>query len=418
MYTALHRALGIEPRALTMDLVRRAVAERVAEREDLDWKEVLPKHPGSWREEFSKDVAAMANAGGGMIVYGVAEDRSTSEAAAVNDVGPITDNTLREMRAAAFSGITPPVLGLQLVPVEDPENGESVLALLIPASDDSPHLVFRQDMFGAPLRLGSQTGWMKERMLESAYRQRFAERDRRLIRLDDLFDESAAPFRQAPRVWMIAVARPEIQGNRGRIAGETAHKILSEASQNTPMDHRGLSPLGQLQRRMSDAVLGLRRWTVQTNHFDADQVYGCRMSIHFDGSVTVAMAVAGNRLSDTRSDVEVTEIEAVLIDLAGLASTAARELSILGGYALKASLMSNGSELISLLNPPPLQQASFYQAAVYEPDPRPIPFFIPVTGVLPTDEGPELILEGLREVALDLINQAGVWKLQLLQPTP
>lgn len=416
MYTPLHRALGIEPCPLTMDLFRGAVAARVAERDDLDWKQVLPQHPGSWVEEFSKDVAAMANAGGGMIVYGVAEERSTSEAAAISDVGSITDSTLREMRAAAFSGVTPPVLGLQLVPVQDPENSESVLALLIPPSDDTPHLVFRQDMFGAPLRLGSQTGWMKERMLESAYRQRLAERDRRLIGLDELFEESAAPFRQAPRVWMVAVARPEIQGNRGRISGEVARTIFSASSQIRPINFGGLSPLGQLQHRVSDAVLGLRRWTVQTNHFNEDAVYGCRISLHFDGSIAVAMAVAGGRLSDTRSEVDITAIEAVLIDLAGVAGAASRELSILGGYVLKASLLSNGSEMISLRIPPPFQEVWPNRGVAYEPDPSPVASFVPITGALMTNEGQELVLEGLREAALDLINQAGVWKLQMLQP--
>lgn len=411
MYTAIHRALGIEPGQLTMDLVRRAVAARVAEREDLDWKQVLPKHSGPWVEEFAKDVAAMANAGGGMIIYGVIEDGS--EAADIRDVGPITDIILRELRGAAFSGITPPVLGLQLLAITDADNGESVLALLIPPSDEAPHLVFRHDMFGAPVRIGTQTGWMKERMLESAYRQRFAERDRRLIGLDDLFDESAAPFREPHRAWMVAVARPEIRGRPKRIEPETAHKILSEARQNAPIAQRHLSPLDQLQPRMNNPMLGLRRWTVQSTDLDTDKIYGCRISIHFDGSVTVAMAVAGNREADTRSQVQIQQIESILTDLAATALTASRELSIVGGYAVKASIFGNGSEPVSLMEPAP-GQPGFYDRA-----PSPVATFIPVTGMIPTDEGTDPILEGLREIALDLINQAGARQLHLLKtPIP
>lgn len=407
MYTALHRALGIEPCPLTMDLVRRAVADRVAEREDLDWKRVLPKHPGRWVEEFAKDVAAMANVGGGMIVYGVAEEGS--EAAEICDVGEITDGTLRELRGAAYSGITPPVLGFQ--PVVIAEDGVSLLALLIPPSDDSPHLVFRQDLFGAPLRLGTRTGWMSERLIESAYRQRFAERDRRSAGLDDLFDESAGPFRQAPRVWMVAVAKPEVTGRLRRIESDSARRIFSDASQNTPIPLTGMSPLGHLQRWMRDPILGLRRWTVQTNHFDNDRIYGCRMSIHFDGSVTVAMAVAGDRGTDNRSEVQIRDVEAVLVDLAGLTLTASRELSIVGGYAIKASLFRDGSDPISLLEP--VSDPRF--GGFHEPAPRPLAGCVPVAGMIPTDQGPESVLDGLREVALDLFSQAGSETIQLLK---
>lgn len=411
MYTALHRALGIEPCPLTMELVRKAVADRVAEREDLDWKKVLPKHPGPWVEEFSKDIAAMANAGGGMIVYGVAEEGA--EAAEICGVGDVTDGTIRELRGAAYSGTTPPVLGLQTFVIA--EGGVNVLAILIPPSDDSPHLVFRQDLFGAPLRLGTRTGWMSERLIESAYRQRFADRDRRSADLDELFDECAMPFLQAPRVWMVAVARPEVTGRRRRIESESARRIFAEASQNTPIPLTSMSPLGHLDRWMRDPILGLRRWTVQTNHFNIDQVYGCRMSVHFDGSVTAALAVAGDRGTDNRSEVHIDDVESVLIDIAGLAISASRELSIMGGFAIKASLVREGSDPISLMEPPSDPRFGGFS----DRRPSPLTGCIPVTGVIPTDQGPDPVIEGLREIALDLFSQAASETVQLLKlPDP
>jgi hypothetical protein len=409
MFTPLHRALGIEPCPLTMDVVRRAVTDGITEREDLDWKKTLPQRPGAWIEEFAKDIAAMANASGGMIVYGVSEDRATSAAAEVCGVGPVTDAVLRELRAAAFSGITPPVLGLDPKVIEDPGSGETVLALVIPASEDSPHLVFRQDMFGAPLRLGSQTGWMKERMLESAYRQRFAERDRRMASLDDLFDETARPFLRVPRVWMVAVAQPEIRGRLGRLERNTAHRILSDATeQSIRLAPRNVSPLDQLQGQINGIMPGLRRWIVQSSDLDADQIYGCRIALHFDGSVTIAMAVAGDRQNDARAQVPTRQIEAVLAELAGIAVTTSRELSISGGYGVKASLLGNGTDPIRLLEPD--QTLTHHDVAATSP----IVDFIPVTGMFPTEDGPEPIREGLREIALDLINQAGARSLHLL----
>lgn len=407
MYTALHRALGLEPCPLTIEMIRKAVHERVTEREDLDWKKTLPKHPGPWVEEFSKDIAAMANAGGGMIVYGVAE--SGAQAAELSGVGEITDDLLRELRGAAFSGITPPVIGIQTIILKD-ENA-SILAILIPPSEDSPHLIFRQDLFGAPLRLGTRTGWMGERLIEAGYRRRFADRDRRSDGLEDLFDEIIEPFREAPRVWMVAVASPSVTVRPKRIGLESARRIFFDAENNTPLPLSGMSPLGLLRRWMQDPVLGLRRWTVQSNHFDAGQVYGCRMSMHFDGAVTAAMAVGGDRMTDNRDEVHIDDLESVLIDIAGLASSASRELSIAGHYSIKTSLVWQGTDPISLRAPAPDQGF----AGIYEPEPRPLTRCVPVTGVVFTDQGSEAVLEGLREVALDLLSQAGSDAVQLLK---
>jgi hypothetical protein len=79
VFTALHRALGLDPTAsLIYDMVEQAVTERITELEDLDWKREIPHKlkPGR-SEEICTDFSAMANSGGGMIVYGVAEDRAT-----------------------------------------------------------------------------------------------------------------------------------------------------------------------------------------------------------------------------------------------------------------------------------------------------------------------------------------------------
>ncbi|OEJ22161.1 hypothetical protein AR457_40520 [Streptomyces agglomeratus] len=71
-WTRLHEHLGAAPGPLSFDLVQRASDERLQESDDLDWKEQLPQPPwdGRWNE-FAKDVAAMANTRGGLLVFGV-----------------------------------------------------------------------------------------------------------------------------------------------------------------------------------------------------------------------------------------------------------------------------------------------------------------------------------------------------------
>jgi len=53
-------------------------AARVAETNDLDCKSELPPAKGLPQTDFPKDVAAMANSGGGVIVFGVREEQKAA----------------------------------------------------------------------------------------------------------------------------------------------------------------------------------------------------------------------------------------------------------------------------------------------------------------------------------------------------
>jgi predicted HTH transcriptional regulator len=58
-------------------MIDNAVDQRLAETDDLDWKRALSPAKDLQSTDFPKDVAAMANSGGGTIVYGVEEDART-----------------------------------------------------------------------------------------------------------------------------------------------------------------------------------------------------------------------------------------------------------------------------------------------------------------------------------------------------
>ena len=74
MFTPIHRALGLEAGNATIDLIQQAVDHGVEETADLDWKQaVYDSRKPNWDEEAAKDIAAMANSGGGWIVFGVKE---------------------------------------------------------------------------------------------------------------------------------------------------------------------------------------------------------------------------------------------------------------------------------------------------------------------------------------------------------
>lgn len=69
LFTALHRALGRPHGPLTNDMIDQAVEQGIPETTDLDWKEDLPPTGGLSNTDYPKDVAALANAGGGVLVY-------------------------------------------------------------------------------------------------------------------------------------------------------------------------------------------------------------------------------------------------------------------------------------------------------------------------------------------------------------
>lgn len=140
-FTALHRALGLAPAPLSDDLLDAAVAAGVVEANDLDWKSELPPAKGLPQTDFLKDVAAMANSGGGIIVFGVRE----SQKAAVErvDVGELDEAYERSLRSAAITAISPPVFGLNVHRLG--AEGNRAVVVEVPASIDGPHLIYKND---------------------------------------------------------------------------------------------------------------------------------------------------------------------------------------------------------------------------------------------------------------------------------
>jgi hypothetical protein len=115
MFTALHRAVGLPPGDITDEMLDAAVGQGVEETDDLDWKSKIPAASDLKNSDFSKDIAAMANSGGGVIVYGVEE--SQKRATGCKDTGGLSQEHERSLYQIAVSSISPPIFGLNVIRV-------------------------------------------------------------------------------------------------------------------------------------------------------------------------------------------------------------------------------------------------------------------------------------------------------------
>ncbi|GAB3460961.1 hypothetical protein GCM10027570_46400 [Streptomonospora sediminis] len=105
--------------------------------------------------------------------------------------------------------------------------GSRAVVIEVPASVDGPHLIFKNDCFGAPVRNDADTAWMKERQIDTMYRARFEEHRHATEVLDTLFGEASADRGSDKRAWLIAVAHPRIPRVRERLTRGGSREVLS-----------------------------------------------------------------------------------------------------------------------------------------------------------------------------------------------
>lgn len=415
-WTPLHAALGETTTRLDFDLIDRACTSKVPERADLDWKRDLPLTPGTTdphkkiaqQTELAKDIAAMANSGGGMIVYGIAQAPTgdTSAADRIVPVGAVDDATTRAIRQVAGNLIYPPVTGLQLLPVApagDPLQG--VLVLLIPDSPESPHLVHPKqptEWFGVPYRHGPDTEWMVERQVASAYRAREERRRSRFTDFDERFDAFVAACGGgigAP--WIVAVAVPDSPHPRPRdLQHRTADKII-ERAWSAPMSY-AFGPRDLT--RHENTRRGLQRF-YRVGSRPISAVPGAtargRIEVHGDGTVAAAFSRGGAYPEGLLADhVAIPDIEQTGIDFFCLLWSTYQVLRVTGDYTARFAIRPT-TEVFRRADP-----SVHGHFADFDESQR-VRHYGPVEGPILATEGLEGIASSWLDLVNDAINQAG-----------
>lgn len=416
MFTPIHRALGLEPGDLTLELIEKAIEAGLEETSDLDWKKELynPKKP-TWFEEASKDIAAMANSGGGWIVFGVGEDGTNNGASSIN---PIQWSATDEQRIlkAAYSKIGPPVVGLDFEKIpcgENPDDGYIVL-MHIPDSVDAPHFARKgDDAFVAPQRNGPHTVFMTDRDIERGFRERFQRGAEQEKTLQDYFEQAAEALNPEQGVFLAIAAVPVTPKiSAAPVSEETMYQYANQMLNpgflhnfERTMHEIGFPPNPEVKK-------GYRRWLVRTNVNSKVQYrkYFCD-----DGSMLVSYQLGhikrGNKLFHDESKKNhclSKHIEFVIADFMSLLRSYSQGHKVYGTYRIRAGLVGSSDSPITI------RTMSNFNEVLEESYSEPIKRFQPVSTFVDPLAPIEDILPPLRALALDIVNQGGIQNLQII----
>lgn len=408
-FSAIHRALGLQPGPFTDEMIDAAIQAKIAEAADLDWKAKLLPERGLADTDFPKDVAAMANTGGGLIVYGVSERAKRAESRV--GVPELTESYERSLRRAAVTAIYPPIFDLTVTSVGSGES--NVVVIEIPQSVDGPHLVYKNEYFGAPRRNDADTEWMREGQIETMYRARFDARRNANEALDRLYTDAARGHDIGNRVWAVAVARPRTPQALKRVERHEAAAFFGAARElsNSLRKSYGFSPLQSADTQ--NPRPGLRRWVAPTSLSRVNDWRDAQASWHADGSVTLAAVVGGHEIGlrehRPSSHVEGTALEAVVAEVLALAKTAGDGYWP-GAYEVRVGLHWTGAEPILILG-------RDHRGFVFDAWSREMESFSPVEAAIDVS-GPEIAFRRqLFELARDCVNQGGITDVEsILEP--
>ena len=115
------------------------VADGVQESRSIEFKAKLVWETDSDKKEFLADVSALANGGGGDLIFGIEEDQGAASAVIGLDSFDLDKDRLR-IESILRDGIAPRIVGIRVQPVVL-SNGRMAIIVRVPNSLNRPHMV-------------------------------------------------------------------------------------------------------------------------------------------------------------------------------------------------------------------------------------------------------------------------------------
>lgn len=201
---------GSEASQLTAAAVRRMVDDQAPETAALDFKSDVYGNRDADRRELADDVAAFANADGGLILIGVGEDESGCAVSA--DGVPVSDDEANRMSQIIADNISPvPVTDIQLIPSDDGRD-RGYIAIHVPKSTAAPHGTKINSGYRYPVRHGRTTRYLKENEIASRYQGRRDGADKLRARVDEIAQDALGRI-DGERPWVLVSLVAERPGD-------------------------------------------------------------------------------------------------------------------------------------------------------------------------------------------------------------
>jgi hypothetical protein len=331
--TRLRDVFGAALADVTREHIEDLVTAEAREAPDLDFKATLYRKTPDQRRELCKDVAAMLNDRGGVIVLGVAE----KDAVAVGcPEVRLSDAEERRMRQAVVSG-TDPHAAFEIHRVLGKTKAKGFYLLVAQPSPFRPHAVLTRDKaFRYPRRDGADTRHLSEPEVADMYRDRFRGERQQLDRLETATTEVLATIKRGDTPWLVAALMPNLAGAMQiSFAGKNAIEEWAR-SEHTSSDRID----GFYEATTPVAGVGVDRYTIVTVFDDPGQgpahVYA---ECHTDGAAAAAVSLPRSYEPDSTTTVYANE----------LIWCAVRALRIIGRHAIRAGASGDATVEIRLV---------------------------------------------------------------------
>ena len=225
MAVRLHRLtsrLGIEPAGLTPVHLQALCDLRTPEDVDLDFKreDSYTTSGSGGLDELAKDVTALANARGGLIIVGVAED-SQGCAESLCEVA-LSDSKIGQMYNGLRARVVPYLPDIWINNLETAAgSGIGYMLIAVPGSSIAPHAVrmTNRPQYSFARRVGRTTAWLEESEIAALYRDRFrlAEEHRdkvlKVLQLGSEWTRRLSPA-ATDRIWLEVALVPSLPAER------------------------------------------------------------------------------------------------------------------------------------------------------------------------------------------------------------
>jgi hypothetical protein len=225
MAIRLHRLtsrLGAEIGDLTPVHLQALCELRMPEDVDLDFKreDAYTTAGQDGLDELAKDVTALANARGGLIITGITED-SQGRAHSLSEVA-VSDKKIGQMYNGLRARVVPYLPDIWINNLET-ENGPGMgyVLIAVPGSAIAPHAVrmTSRPQYSFARRVGRTTAWLEESEIAALYRDRFrlAEEHRdkvtKVLELGSDWTRRTRPA-DAGRIWLEVALVPSVPADR------------------------------------------------------------------------------------------------------------------------------------------------------------------------------------------------------------